>query len=76
MVVSRLQGRLTLGLATVAALDAIATDPQTPWAMRETINNAAEWRRTSQAMDELGYVLGYFPDQMDALFRVAAQVDV
>jgi len=76
MVVSRLQGRLTLGPVTVAALDAIADDPETPWAMRETIKNAGEWRRTSQAMDELGYVLAYEPIQMDALFRAAATVNI
>ena len=76
MLVSRLQGRLTLGPQTVEALDAIAADPDTPWAMRETINNAIEWRRTSQAMDELGYVLGYTPEQMDDLFRIAATVVV
>jgi len=74
MVCSRLQGRLVLGEATSSALDAMAADPATPWAMRETINNAIEWRRTSQTMDELGYLLGYTPEQMDALFRVAMQV--
>ena len=71
MIVSRLTGRLVLGETTCAMIDAIAADPNTPWAMRETILNAATWRRTSQAMDELGYVLGYQPDQMDALFRAA-----
>lgn len=76
MVVTRLQGRLTLGPATCAALDQIAADEMTPWAMRETIKHATEWRRTSQAMDELGYVLGYAPGQMDALFRAAAEVTV
>lgn len=76
MVCSRLQGRLVLGEATSAALDAMAADPATPWAMRETINNAIEWRRTSQTMDELGYLLGYTPEQMDALFRVAMTVAV
>ena len=76
MVVSRLQGRLTLGPVTVAALDAIANNSETEWAMRETIKNAGEWRRTSQAMDELGYLLGYEPIQMDTLFRTAATVNV
>ena len=76
MVVSRLQGRLTLGPQTVSALDALAADPNTPWAMRETINNAAEWRRTSQAMDELAYALGFSESQMDDLFRVAMQVTI
>jgi len=76
MVVSRLQGRLTLGPQTVSALDALAADPNTPWAMRETINNSAEWRRTSQAVDELAYALGFSESQMDDLFRVAMQVTI
>lgn len=76
MVCSRLQGRLVLGEATSAALDAMAADPATPWAMRETINSAIEWRRTSQTMDELGYLLGYTPEQMDDMFRVAMTVAV
>jgi len=35
-----------------------------------------EWRRTSQTMDELGYLLGYTPEQMDDMFRVAMTVAV
>jgi hypothetical protein len=76
MYCSRLQGRLVLGEATCDALDAIAADTATPWAMRQTINNAIEWRRTSQAMTELGYLLGYTDAQMDDLFRLAMTVDV
>ena len=76
MVCSRLQGRLVLGEATCDALDAMADDPETPWAMRQTIQNAIEWRRTSQAMTELGYLLGYTDEQMDDLFRLAMTVDV
>lgn len=73
---SRLQGRLVLGEATCIALDAIAANPQTPWAMRETILNSIEWNRTSQAMTELGYLLGYTDLEMDALFIKAAKVVV
>ena len=73
---SRLQGRLVLGEATCDALDAMATDPTTPWAMRQTIQNAIEWRRMSQSMTELGYLLGYTDEQMDDLFRIAMTVDV
>jgi hypothetical protein len=76
MVCSRLQGRLVLGEATCAALDAMAADPTTPWAMRQTIAHAIEWRRTSQAMTELGYLLGYSDAQMDELFRLAMTVQV
>ena len=73
---SRLQGRLVLGEATCDALDAIAVDDLTPWAMRQTILNAIEWNRTSQAMTELGFLLGYTEEQMDDLFRLAMTVDV
>lgn len=76
MVCSRLQGRLTLGADVCAALDAMAADPATPWAMRETINSAMEWRRTSQTIDELGYLLGYTDAQMDAMFEAAMQIAV
>ena len=76
MVCSRLQGRLVLGEATCAAIDALAADPETPWAMRQTIANAIEWRRTSQAITELAYLLGYSDAQMDELFRIAMTVDV
>lgn len=68
---SRLQGRLTLGPEVCAALDAIAADPETPWAMRETIAHAVEWQRMSQTMDELAWVLGFTGDQMDVLFDQA-----
>jgi len=76
MVCSRLQGRLVLGQATCDALDAMAAEDTTPWAMRQTILHAVEWRRTSQAMTELGYLLGYTDVQMDDLFREAMQVQV
>lgn len=75
MVVSRLQGRLTLGEATCDQLDQIAEDPNTEWVIRQTIKHAETWRRTSQEMDELGYVLGFSEAQKDALFRAAMAVN-
>lgn len=76
MVCSRLQGRLTLGPEVCAALDALANAPDTPWAMREIILNAGQWQRNSQTMDELAWLLGFDPDQMDRLFEAAMQVAV
>jgi len=73
---SHLQGRITLGEATCNALDALAEDPETPWAMREAIKNAVEWQRTSPTMDELGWLLGYTPEQMDTLFLQAMAISV
>lgn len=74
MIVSRLQGRLTLGPQVCARLDAIAADPDTPWAMREAIASAIEWRRDSQTITELGWLLGFSDDLMDRLFEAAARV--
>jgi hypothetical protein len=76
MVCSRLQGRLTLGPEVCTQIDALAADPETPWAMRETILNAVEWQRLSQTMDELSYLLGFAPEQMDSLFEIAMTVSV
>lgn len=73
---SRLQGRLVLGEATCDMLDAMAADPETPWAMKQTILHAIEWNRTSQSINELAWLLGYDDDQMDTLFRQAATVTV
>lgn len=76
MVCSRLQGRLVLGEAGCAAIDAIAVDPETPWGVRETIVNAIEWSRTSQTIELLAYLLGYDAEEMDDLFRAAMQVQM
>lgn len=76
LVCSRLQGRLTLGPAVCAVLDAKVADPETEWAMRETITSETEWRRSSQTITELGYLLGYDDAQMDALFETAMKVAV
>jgi hypothetical protein len=73
---SRLQGRLVLGPVVCAQIDAIAIDPATPWAMKETIINAIEWSRLSETMDTLGWLMGFTPEQMDALFEAAMQVSV
>ena len=73
---TRLQGRLTLGEAVCAQIDALAADPATPWPMREAISHAGLWVRASQTMDELGYLLGYTDAQMDALFVAAAGVEI
>jgi hypothetical protein len=73
---SRLQGRLTLGPEICDRLDAFAADPETNWAMRETILNASEWQRGSQTMDELAYGLGFTPEEMDGLFAIAMAVKV
>ena len=74
MTVSRLQGRLVLGPDACARLDAIAADPNENWGLRETIANATEWRRSSETMAALGWVMGFSDDEMDALFEKAMLV--
>ena len=76
MVCSRLQGRLTLGPKVCAVLDAMAADPATPWAMRETIANARDWHRLSQTIDELGWLLDFTDEAMDGMFEQAMKVEV
>ena len=71
MVCSRLQARVAVGPDTCAALDAMAADLQTPWALRQTLLYAQEWQRNHRSMDELGWALGYDPAQIDDMFRLA-----
>jgi hypothetical protein len=73
---SRLQGRIVLGEAVCAQIDAMAANPNTFWIVRETITNAIEWSRTSETMELLGWAMGYTDAQMDALFDAAMQVSV
>lgn len=76
MVCSPLQGQLALGEEKWAQVEAIANDPSTPFAMRRAIRSAGDWRRDSQQIDELGYLLGFTPEQMDKLFVAAMSVDI
>lgn len=76
MVCSPLQGRLALGEAVSTQLDLLAADPNTPFPMRLAINTAIEWRRNSQAMSELAYLMGYDEYEMDDLFRFAMTISV
>ena len=69
---TRRQARIVLGQDTCAALDALADDPETPWAMRQTLLYAQTWERTAPEIDEIGWALGYDAEQIDALFRAAS----
>lgn len=73
---SPLQGRLALGEAAWSRVEAMLTDPETPWAMRQVISTASVWQRLSPMIDELSWLLGYDDKQVDALFRAAANVEV
>jgi hypothetical protein len=72
MAVTRLQARLALGPVTCAALDAMASDTETPWAVREIISHAQTWERNHPDMDVIGWVLGYDARAIDRMFRLAA----
>ena len=80
MVISPLQGILTLGETewgkVLAYRDGFDKDgkPFSSWGEKVIINSAQDWRRDSQNIAFFGYLLGYSPEQMDALFIAAAQV--
>jgi len=80
MVISPLQGILTLGETewgkVLAYRDGFDKDgkPFSSWGEKVIINSAQDWRRDSQNIDFFGYLLGYSPEEMDALFIAAAQV--
>jgi hypothetical protein len=68
---TRLQGRLALGPERCAIIDAIAADPNTPWAMAEAIRSAVTWSRNDQQIDELAWLLGLSDQDVDDLFALA-----
>ena len=71
---TRRQARIVLGPDTCAAIDALADDPETPWAMRQTLLYAQVWERAAPEIDEIGWALGYDAEQIDALFRAASAI--
>ncbi len=71
---SRMQGVLALGPGIWAQVLAWRDLPQTPWAARVIIDDAAIWHRNSQTIDLLGYVCGLSPEAMDTLFRQAVTI--
>jgi hypothetical protein len=68
---SPLQGQLALGEARWTAVEEYLAHPDTPWAMRRTVQSATYWERTSPDMDVLAWVLGYDDAEVDDLFRLA-----
>jgi len=79
MDITPLQGILTLGEARWAAVLAFrdGTNPDLPpasWAQKIIIDSAENWERLSENMQFIGWVLGYGPEEMDALFIDAAKV--
>lgn len=73
MVVSRFQGRVALsraGLLDAAEAAAVAAGGETLMAWQE----ALEWRRTSPTIAALAAALGLTDEQVDDLFRAAADI--
>lgn len=73
MVCSPMQGKLALGQAEWAKIEAYR-DTEATWAQRIVIDSAQEWRRGSQDIQFFGYLLQYTDEQMDALFTAAMQI--
>ena len=74
MVISPLQGILTLGEKEWGKVLAYRDGPLATWAQKVIINSALDWRRTSQNIAFFGHLLDYTDAQMDALFIAAGQV--
>jgi hypothetical protein len=74
MVCTRRQGKTAIGAALWARAEAIAADPETPWAMGVAILDADIWERLSPEMDALAWALGLEPVEVDALFRLAVSL--
>lgn len=68
---TRRQARLALGEASCAIIDAAAEKTDLPWAMRDAIKSTSEWYRTAPEIDELAWLLGLSPEDVDALFITA-----
>lgn len=76
LVCTPLQGKLALGEAEWTRVETFLASPETPWAMRQAILSASEWSRVSPMIDELSWLMGYDDEQVDSLFRAAAQITV
>ena len=76
MVCTRLQGRLALGEAEIARLDAFIDSIPNNWSLRQVVDNSVTWRRNSQDMVMLGFALDYTPERMDETFVRAMAVEI
>jgi hypothetical protein len=67
---TKMQGVLTLGEANWSkVMDFYTTDAT--WVQKAIIDSAANWRRTSEDLKFIGYLIGFNDEQMDALFGEA-----
>ena len=70
---SKMQGILTLGETKWG--EVLAYRETATWSEKMIIDSAQDWRRTSQNIQFIGYLVGYTDTEMDALFIVAQSVD-
>ena len=70
---SKMQGVLTLGEANWSKVMDFYTADAT-WVQKAIIDSAANWRRTSDDLKFIGYLIGFDDAQMDAMFTAAADV--
>lgn len=69
--ISRRQGKIALGEERWNKVLEILDDPEAPWSLRVTIEEAIEWRRLSPEMDELIWAMDMTQEEVDDLFRLA-----
>ena len=67
---TKMQGVLTLGEANWSKVMNFCTTDAT-WVQKAIIDSAANWRRTSDDLKFIGYLIGFDANQMDALFAAA-----
>jgi hypothetical protein len=67
---TKMQGVLTLGEANWSKVMNFYTTDAT-WVQKAIIDSAANWRRTSDDLKFIGYLIGFDANQMDALFAAA-----
>jgi hypothetical protein len=72
-VVSAMQGILTLGETNWGKV--ITYRETASWPEQMIIDSAQNWRRTSQNIQFIGYLIGFSDDQMDTMFTAAALVE-
>lgn len=73
---SPLQGKLALGEPRWLAVEQLINDPETPWTMKQIIQDASVWERNSETMDTLIWLMGMTPEEADELFKIAMEIKV
>ena len=72
---TKMQGVLTLGEANWSkVMEFYMTDAT--WVQKAIIDSAANWQRTSENLELIGYLIGFDDGQMDTMFAAAKSVEV